>query len=110
MTDPTHIDQDYKQAFNDGYLLSQELGLDPNILDKASVQTPRLQAMQDGMIQHQKDIKDKGLDKTSRQSVIPPLDLDKLDKRSGGAPSVKPTKDKTHQKDQSKDKGVEPEL
>lgn len=67
-------DKDYIEAFNQGYELSKELGLKPEILKDLSAGNNRMAAMREGMEQYGLEIileKDK--------DVIPPLDLDSLD-------------------------------
>lgn len=47
----TKVDKNYKEAFNQGYELSKELGLKPNILKDVTAGKNQMQAMQDGMKQ-----------------------------------------------------------
>ena len=74
------VDKDYIEHFNQGYELSKELGLKPNILDGIHAGKNRMQAMKDGMEQFQKD---NLLEKQKRQDidVIPPFDIDSIDDR-----------------------------
>ena len=99
MEEKTSVDKDYKEAFNQGYMISKELGLKPDVLEGLSSGKYRMQAMQDGMKQYAKEIagKSKGKD------VIPPLDLDKFNNRPKSK-SKEPRKTKTR----GKDKGIEP--
>ncbi|GAB5476349.1 MAG: hypothetical protein Mars2KO_44480 [Maribacter sp.] len=69
------VDKDYKEAFNQGYELSKELGLKPNILNDLASGNNRMQAMKDGMVQYEKEIQ---MDKS--KGIIPPLDLDNIGK------------------------------
>ena len=75
MEEKTTVDKDYKEAFNQGYQLSQELGLKPDVLDGLSAGKNRMQAMQDGMKQYQKDL----VEKSKGKDIIPPMDLDQFD-------------------------------
>ena len=72
------VDKDYVEAFNQGYEISKELGLKSDILNGLSAGKNRMQAMQDGMKQYEKE---KALDfkKTTNKETIPKLDLDKMD-------------------------------
>ena len=75
------VDKDYVESFNQGYELSKELGLKSDILEGLSSGNNRMQAMQDGMKQYEKDQtleKSKAPDK----DVIPPIDLDSLDNQN----------------------------
>jgi hypothetical protein len=75
----TTVDNDYKQAFNQGYELSRELGLKPDIIKGLSAGNNRMQAMKDGMEQYAKD---QELEKGKDKDIIPPLDMDSLDSHS----------------------------
>ena len=99
MEEKTSVDKDYKEAFNQGYLLSKELGLKPEVLEGLSTGKNRMEAMQDGMKQYAKET----AGKSKSKDVIPPLDLNKFDNRPK-AKSQQPRKTKTHRKD----KGIEP--
>ena len=101
MEDKTTVDKDYKEAFNQGYMISQELGLKPEILDGLSAGKNRVQAMQNGMKQYQKDLFEKSKDK----DVIPPLDLDQF----GALPNLH-SKEPSKGKAQEKGRGFEPEI
>ena len=66
-------DRDFIEAYNQGYELSKELGLKPDILKDLAAGNNRMKAMKDGMEQYWKEItqeKDK--------DIIPPLDLDSI--------------------------------
>jgi len=80
MEEQTKLDKDYVEAYNQGYILSKELGLKPDILDQLSAGNGRMEAMQDGMVQYQKD-KALELSKAQEKDVIPPLDIDNMDNR-----------------------------
>ena len=101
MEEKTTVDKDYKEAFNQGYTISKELGLKPEILEGLSAGKNRMQAMQDGMKQYQKDL----VEKSKGKDVIPPLDLDTFD----SLPNLE-TKESSKDKTPKKDKGIEPEL
>lgn len=90
------VHEDYKQAFNEGYELSKELGLKPDILDGLKAGNYRIKAMREGMQQYQKDI-------TMEQSkdIIPPFDMDSVD----NTPYIETDIDT----DKAQDKGIEPE-
>jgi len=77
MEEKTKIDKDYIEAFNQGYTLSKELNLKPDLLEGLSAGKNRIQAMKDGMEQYQKDIE---LEKSKSKSkgIIPPFDLDRM--------------------------------
>ncbi|WP_299111445.1 hypothetical protein [uncultured Winogradskyella sp.] len=77
MKETSQIDKDYIEAFNQGYLLSKELNLKPEILDGINAGNNRMQAMKDGMQQFQKD---NALEKIKTQSkeIIPSLDIDNI--------------------------------
>ncbi|GFZ79655.1 hypothetical protein GCM10011531_06950 [Aquaticitalea lipolytica] len=78
MEEQHRIDKDYKEAFNQGYTLSKELGLKPDILDGLKAGKHRIRAMKDGMSQYQEEII---LSKTKDQNKdsIPSLDIDSID-------------------------------
>jgi hypothetical protein len=101
MEENTTVDNDYKEAFNQGYELSKELGLKPNILDGLSSGKYRMKAMQDGMKQYHSELTEKNKDK----EVIPPLDLDNLDNLSTFS-AKQPSKSKKI----DKDRDMEPDL
>ncbi|GAB1856145.1 hypothetical protein MHTCC0001_09800 [Flavobacteriaceae bacterium MHTCC 0001] len=67
-------DQEYIEVFNQGYELSKELGLKPEILKDIAAGNNRMQAMKEGMEQYQKEIE---LEKS--KNIIPPLDIDSFD-------------------------------
>ncbi len=77
MQEETKVDKDYIEAFNQGYELSKELGLKPDILKDLAAGNHRMQAMQDGMEQYSKDLIEKRKEKT--QDIIPPFDMDSMD-------------------------------
>jgi hypothetical protein len=101
MEEKTSVDNDYKEAFNQGYMISQELGLKPEILEGLSAGKNRMQAMQDGMKQYQKDL----LEKSKGKDIIPPLDLDEFD-HLPNLDTKEPSKDKSPEKN----KGIEPDV
>lgn len=74
------VDKDYVEAFNQGYEVSKELGLKSDILNGLSSGNNRMQAMQDGMKQYEKE-KSLQKEKSSNKDTIPKLDLDKMDNR-----------------------------
>lgn len=78
MEEQHRIDKDYKEAFNQGYMLSKELGLKPDVLDGLKAGKHRIKAMKDGMSQYQEEII---LRKTKDQNKdsIPSLDIDSID-------------------------------
>jgi len=78
MEEQTKVDKDYKEAFNQGYTLSKELNLKPEITEGLSAGNNRMQAMKDGMQQYQKDI-ELEKSKTQDKDVIPSFDLDNID-------------------------------
>ncbi|MEO1033695.1 MAG: hypothetical protein AAFX55_20085 [Bacteroidota bacterium] len=80
MEEQTKVDKDYIEAFNQGYMLSKELGLKPNILEQLSSGNHRMEAMQDGMQQYQED-RLLELSKAQDKEIIPPLDIDSMDNR-----------------------------
>ena len=71
------VDKDYKEAFNQGYELSKELGLKPDILKDLVSGNNRMQAMKDGMEQY-----DKELTQEKNKEIIPSLDLDSIENLS----------------------------
>ena len=93
MQENTKIDKDYKEAFNQGYTLSKELGLKPDIINGLSAGNNRMQAMKDGMEQHQKEV---SLEKEKRQDkdIIPPFDIDKISDRKSSLDKPEPEKEK----------------
>lgn len=95
MIEETREEQDYIEAFNQGYELSKELGLKPEILKDLSSGNNRMQAMKDGMEQYGKELtQDKDKD------VIPSLDLDSI-----GSNFIHLEPD-----DKDKDKGIDIDL
>lgn len=93
MQENTKVDKDYKEAFNQGYTLSKELGLKPDIINGLSAGNNRMQAMKDGMEQHQKEI---SLEKDKRQDkdIIPPFDIDTIGDRELSVDKPEPEKGK----------------
>ena len=81
MEQDNKIDKDYKEAFNQGYVLAKELGLKPEILKGLNAGKKRIQAMKVGMEQHSKELT-QTKQKERDRDVIPPLDIDRLDDRS----------------------------
>ncbi|MDH7911341.1 hypothetical protein [Winogradskyella sp. SYSU M77433] len=69
----TKVDRDYLEAFNQGYEVAKELGLKPDDLNGINAGNNRMQAMKDGMEQYGKDI-------ALEKDIIPPLDLDGMDR------------------------------
>jgi len=69
-------DKDFIEAFNQGYELASELGLKPDILKGINAGKGRIEALKEGMIQHQKEL---SKNKSKDTNIIPPLDLDSLD-------------------------------
>ncbi len=80
--------KDYIEAFNQGYELSRELGLKPDILKDLASGNNRMKAMYEGMKQHEKE---KELEKS--KDIIPPFDVDKFDDRNIHIDDKDPTKD-----------------
>lgn len=64
--------QDYIEAFNQGYELSKELGLKPDILKDLSSGNQRMQGMKDGMEQYGKEL-------SKEKDIIPPLNFDDIE-------------------------------
>ena len=95
------VNEDYKEAFNQGYELSKELGLKPNILENIGAGNNRMKAMQDGMEQFQKD---NTFEKEKRQdkNIIPPFDINTINDRQIHFDNKEP--------EPTKDKGFEPEI
>lgn len=93
MQENTKVDKDYKEAFNQGYTLSKELGLKPDIINGLSAGNNRMKAMKDGMEQHQKEV---SLQKDKRQDkdIIPPIDIDTIGDRKLSINKPEPEKDK----------------
>lgn len=77
MKETSQIDKDYIESFNQGYQLSKELNLKPEILNGINAGNYRIQAMKDGMHQFQKDNTLEKL-KTQSKEVIPSLDMDEI--------------------------------
>lgn len=50
-----HVDDEFKQSFNDGYTLAKELGMNTNSLKDISAGNLRMIAMRKGMEQFQKE-------------------------------------------------------
>ncbi|MEM9884367.1 MAG: hypothetical protein AAF849_00630 [Bacteroidota bacterium] len=67
-------DKDYIEAFNQGYELSKELGLKPEILKDISAGNNRMQAMKEGMEQYGQE-----LTQEKEKDILPPFDYDNLD-------------------------------
>jgi len=78
MEERTKVDKDYKEAFNQGYQLSKELNLKPDILKGLSSGNNRIKAMQEGMEQHQRDVEMEKC-KLQDKDIIPPLEMDDMD-------------------------------
>lgn len=78
MEEQTRLDKDYVEAFNQGYQLSKELNLKPEILKGLSAGNNRIQAMREGMQQYQID---KELEKSKIQDKdnIHSLDINTID-------------------------------
>ncbi|MEO9803452.1 MAG: hypothetical protein ABJF04_09405 [Reichenbachiella sp.] len=51
-----HVDDEFKQSFNDGYTLAKELGMNTNSLKDISAGNQRMIAMRKGMEEFQKEI------------------------------------------------------
>lgn len=71
MKEETKIDKDYLENFNLGYELAKELNLTSPIFQDLNSENSRMKAMQEGMVQYNKDIsqgKNKEIDR--------PLELD----------------------------------
>lgn len=64
--------KDYIEAFNQGYELSKELGLKPEILKDVSAGNNRIEAMRQGMEQY-------GMELSKEKDIIPPLDFDSIE-------------------------------
>lgn len=79
MQENTKVDKDYVEAFNQGYQLSKELNLKPEILNGLKAGNNRMLAMKEGMQEYQREIE---LEKTKSQEkhVVPSLDLDSIDR------------------------------
>src|SRR5690606_25037522 len=97
MQENTKVDKEYKEAFNQGYELSKELGLKPDILKDIHAGNNRIQAMKEGMEQYAKDIE---LNKDKQ--IIPPLDLDNIE-----TPYINLD---SHDKSKNKDKGIDMDM
>ena len=89
MEENIKVDKDYKEAFNQGYELSKELGLKPDILKDISSGNNRMQAMKEGMEQYQVDIELK-----KEKNIIPPFNMDDLDRNYIDLDSPEENKDK----------------
>jgi ABC-type Fe3+-citrate transport system substrate-binding protein len=78
MEEQYSVNKDYKESFNQGYTLSKELGLKPEILDGLKAGRHRISAMKDGMTQYQRDL---ALSKSKNQdkNIIPSLDMDSME-------------------------------
>ncbi|MEM9680410.1 MAG: hypothetical protein AAF901_08810 [Bacteroidota bacterium] len=76
MQEETKVDKDFLEAYNQGYELSKELGLKSDILNDLAAGNNRMQAMQKGMEQYEKEL---SLEKD--KAVIPPFDMDSFDDR-----------------------------
>lgn len=90
------VSEDYKQAFNEGYELSKELGLKPDILDGLKAGNYRMKAMIEGIKQYQQDIS-----MGQNKDVIPPFDIDSVDNTPYIEANIEDSK--------TQDKGIEPE-
>ena len=77
MEENTKVNKDYKEAFNQGYELSKELGLKPDVLKDLAAGNNRMQAMQDGMEQYANEITQE-----KEKDIIPPFDMDSIDDRT----------------------------
>ena len=84
--DELNVDSDYKEAFNQGYEMAQELGLKPDILKGIDAGNNRIQALREGMEQYAVD-REKAMD-------IKGFDLDNFDSGYIDLDSPKPSKDK----------------
>lgn len=89
MEEQTKVDKDYIEAYNQGYEISKELGLKPEILNDVYAGNNRMQAMKDGMEQYQKDIETE-----KSKDIIPPLDIDSIDNSYIDLTTDKEDKDK----------------
>ena len=87
-------EQDYIEAFNQGYELSRELGLKSEILKDLGAGKNRIQAMQDGMQQYEKE-----LQKQKFKDIIPPFDMEKFENRDIHIEDNSPEKDKDREID-----------
>ncbi|MGB5943272.1 MAG: hypothetical protein WBG71_10350 [Leeuwenhoekiella sp.] len=84
--DELNVDKDYKEAFNQGYELAQELGLQPDVLKNLKSGNNRMQAMREGMEQYQTEI-----DQTKN---LKSFDLDSFEGGYIDLDSKEPSKDK----------------
>jgi len=84
--DELNVDTDYKEAFNQGYELAQELGLKPDVLKGIGAGNNRIQALREGMEQYAAD--------REKTINIKGFDLDNFDNGYIDLDSPKPSKDK----------------
>ena len=80
MEEKIKLDKDYLEHINEGYNLSKELGLSPDILEGLSAGNNRIKAMKEGMELHRKE---RALEKNKSQEkdVIPSFDIDSINDR-----------------------------
>lgn len=85
-----HVDDIYKQSFNDGYTLAKELGINKESLKNISAGNDRMAAMSKGIDQFEKEAEMK----KEREKLLD--DLDSFD--------LKPSR---NEPDRDKDKGLD---
>ncbi|WP_303316843.1 hypothetical protein Q4Q34_08540 [Flavivirga abyssicola] len=87
MEEQTKVDKDYLESFNQGYEVAKELGLKSDALEGINAGNNRIQAMKDGIEQYNKE-------QTLEKDIIPPFDMDSIDKSYIDISDPKKDKDK----------------
>lgn len=84
MDEELEVSQEYKKAFNEGYLLYSELGMKPDALKDISAGGDRIKAMAKGMEQYEID----QTDTPNKSGIDKEIDIDNL------IPERSPSQDK----------------
>jgi len=88
-------EKDYIEAYNQGYELARELGLKSDILKDVAAGKHRIEAMQDGMKQYEKELTlEKDKQKENHKEIIPHFDMDTFDNRMIDKDNDIPQKDR----------------
>lgn len=96
MEEKTKLSKDYLDHINQGYHLSKELGLPPEILNGLASGNNRMKAMQQGMELYQKEqaLEKESNKKLNDRDIIPAFDLDQINDRDLPIEKNEPQKDK----------------